>query len=71
MKNILFIFLLSISFNINAQDEDYWKTDLVNLKKRWLRIDKQNFKNLMKFIDENKFDEVFKIENIKNVYRPY
>ena len=69
MKYVSILFLIFNSFNINAQ-YDFLKTDLNNLNKRWLKADKRNFKILMKFIDENKFDEISNIEKIKNIWHP-
>ena len=67
MKYVSILFLIFNSFNINAQ-YDFLKTDLTDLNKRSLKADKRNFKILMKFIDENKFDEISNIEKIKNIW---
>lgn len=68
MRNIFILILTILALNINAQD-DYSKLNLTNYKKSWLRQDKRNFKNLMKFIGEKKFDDLTDIEKIKNMYK--
>ena len=68
MRNIFILILTILALNINAQD-DYGKLNLTDYKKSWLRQDKRNFKNLIKFIDEKKFDNLVDIEKIKNLYK--